>query len=111
MLAPVGAVGGRLAEQVVNAGVRDEGLEAVRVALDPVHEEAAVGAARGGHPVFVHVALRDQEVGRLHDVGEGLVRMRAEDGLDPGVAEARESRGSSPSRRCSRGGEGVGFQR
>ena len=57
-----------LAYQVERARHRDERLEAVRVARDPVHHVAAVGRARGADPFTVNVGQGDEVIQPLHDV-------------------------------------------
>ena len=66
-------------------------LEPVGVAGDPVHQIPAIRSAGGRHLRLVDVAVGDQDVGGRHHVGERLVGVRAEDRLDPRLAEARRA--------------------
>ena len=61
-----------LAGQVVDARVREQALEAVSVAQNPVGHVAAVAAAAGADAGLVHERQRLNVVHRLHDVGVDL---------------------------------------
>jgi len=61
-----------LAAQIVDAGVRDQRLEARSVAENPIDHVAAVGGARGRHLVRIHVGLPGDVVGDGQYVLVGL---------------------------------------